>query len=335
MHATEFARKTDAPKPTGIVILHGGELHLRNSMVNTLCQRLFGSAASESIGLTKFPGKSTDFKTVRDELLMVSMFSSEKIVVVEQADDFVTQFRPQLENYAESPSKRSLLVLDLKTWRKNTKLAKRLDSSGLVIECSELTGAALIKWLVDEGKAVHGKTLARDAAQLMAELVGNSMGHLTQELDKLAAYVGDRERISQEDVRTLVGGWKTETTWTMINAVRDGQPGLAINCLNKLLYAGEAPQKILGGMNFVFRKIAMAVETSRQGRQLKDALKEAGVFYKEIPMVEQYLRRIGRPRAERILEFLAETDYGLKGGSRLPENLQMEQLILRLSGAVR
>lgn len=333
MHATEYVRKPGKTKPSGIVVLHGGDHHLRSLVVNTLCGQLFGTTSGEAIGLTRYVGKDADFKTVRDDLQMVSMFSADKLVVVEDAEDFVTQYRPQLEAYADKPSRRSLLVLDVKTWRKNTKLAKKLESSGLVIECSELTGPRLTQWLAAEAKENHGKELTRDAAQLMTELAGHSLGQLTQELDKLAAYVGERTRIDVTDVRTLVGGWKAETTWTMINAIRDGHPGLAINCLNKLLYAGDVPPRILGGMNFVFRKIAQAVETSRQGRPLRDALRDAGVFPNEIPMVESYLRRLGRAKAERILEFLADADYGIKGGSRLPDLLVMEQLILRLAGA--
>ena len=120
----------------------------------------------------------------------------------------------------------------------------------------------------------------------------------------------------------------------MVNAIRDGQPDTAISCLGKLLHAGEAPQKILGGVNFVFRKISQAVERSRGGQPLKVALKDSGVFPRDVDAVERYLRRIKRPRAEKIISMLAQTDYGLKGGSRLPEQLQMEHLMLWLTGVV-
>jgi DNA polymerase-3 subunit delta len=118
----------------------------------------------------------------------------------------------------------------------------------------------------------------------------------------------------------------------MIDSIRDGKPGLALACLQKLLQAGEPAPKILGGLNFVFRKFATAIESSRRGGTLAQALKEAGVFPRDIGAVEKYLRRIQRPRAEAILENLARVDYGLKGGSRLPETLQLEQLVLWLAG---
>jgi DNA polymerase-3 subunit delta len=151
-------------------------------------------------------------------------------------------------------------------------------------------------------------------------------------LAKLSAYVGDRPRIEAEDVRSVVGGWKAETTWAMTDAVRDGNLGLAISCLDKLLTAGEAPQRILGGINFVFRKYARATELARQGIGLPAALQQAGVFPRDTSASAAYLRRIGRPRAEQLYGRLLTADQDLKGSSRLPYRLQLEQLLVGLSG---
>lgn len=332
MHATEFPKKAKQAQQVGLVVLHGSERHLKTSSLSILMQQILGKS-DDSLGVIRFPGQEAEFKAVRDELMQVSMFSDRKIVLVEDADDFVSDWRPQLETYAEKPSRRALLVLEVKTWRKNTRLAKKVEADGLEIDCSELDGVRLTNWLVHRLEEVHGKKLARDGAGLMVQLAGTSMGLLEQELDKLAAYVGHREQVTPDDVQKLVGGWKGETTWAMIDAIRDGQPGVALHCLGKLLYAGEPAPKILGGVNFVFRKFATAVEISRKSGTLQPALKEAGVFPRDIPKAEQYLRRLQRPRAESILETLVRVDSNLKGGSRLPEQLQLEQLILWLCGA--
>ena len=56
------------------------------------------------------------------------------------------------------------------------------------------------------------------------------------------------------------------------------------------------------------------------------------VFPGEIDASERYLRRMGRPRAERLLARLRQADGDMKGGSRIGERLQLERLILELSG---
>ncbi len=330
MHAVEFLRKP-ASADAAFIVLHGGESTLKSAAIALISKAVLGEDADET-SLVHLSGADLDWARVRDELATVSMFTARRLVVIDDAEDFVSRFRGQLEAYIDKPAKKSSLVLDVKTWKKNTRLAKRLDTQGLEIDCGELVGPRLTGHLAETAETVYGKQLSREAAALMVELAGTGLGLLEQELGKVAAYVGDRPRITPEDVRQLVGGWKAETTWTMLDAVRDNQPGVALACLEKLLTAGEAGPKLLGGISFVFRKLADATERSREGVPLAAALKDAGVFFRDIDNAERYLRRVKRPRAERILARLLKADSDLKGGSHLSDRLQMELLLLWLAG---
>src|SRR5690606_553141 len=108
---------------------------------------------------------------------------------------------------------------------------------------------------------------------------------------------------SAEIVRTMVGGWRTETTWAMTDAVRDGQLASALKDLHDLLYHGEAPQKLIGGIHFVFRKLAYATDLARR-QPLDGALREAGVFPQAVTPSTTYLKRLTRPKAEKIIHHL-------------------------------
>ncbi len=354
MHATAFL-KAPAKSPLGaIVVLSGSERSLKLDALSALAQLVFGEDAEGSL-ITKYNGKEIDWKSVRDELLTVSMWGDRRVVLVENADEsgrsrkkntgdddstdgddlpknFISANRDSLEKYLVKPSKNALLILDVSSFPKTTKLFKAVDKVGLLIECTELQGAELTRWIQTTVHERFGKQITRDAAMLLPEMAGTHLGLLEQELEKLAAYAGQRAEIEGEDVRKIVGGWKAETTWTMLNALRDGQLGFALTCLDKLLIAGEPVPKLLGGIVFVFRKLAVATELARQGLSLSSALSKAGVFPRDIPPAENYLRRLGRSRAEHILRWLLETDYNLKGGSRISDRLLLEQLFLQLSG---
>ena len=332
MHATEFLKDSAQHETGPVVVTTGDQISLKHSVLASICKNTFGDAEDDDTSVTRYSGNDAELTTVRDELLTLSMWNDQRIVVVDDADDFVKQNRAGLESYVANPSKKSIFVLAVKSFPKNTRLAKMVAKIGLTVECTELTGTALNRYVNDAAVHRHGKELTRNATQLLTELAGNNLGLLDQELAKLAAYVGDRNGIDVEDVRKMVGGWKAETTWAMINAVRDDRIGVALSCLEKLLVAGEAPQKILGGLNFVYRKLALATELARQGGSLNAAMNKAGVFPRDIGPSQQYLRRLGRPRAEKILSWLIQTDNNLKGGSRVPERLQLEELLVRLSG---
>ena len=285
----------------------------------------------------RFPGENLELKSVLDELRTISMWGDSRTVIVEEADDFVSRFRSGLENYVAAPAKKSTLILVIKSWPKTTRLAKAVAKTHLAVDCSPFKPEKLIPWASETAKRDHGKQLSRNTASLLIELVGTGFGTVVQEIVKLATYVGDRDRITEEDIRAVVGGWATQTTFEMLGQVYSGRLGRALELLDKLLSAGEPPQKIMGGISFSIRKLANAVEGSRHGVGLNASLKNAGVFFREIRVAESYLRRISRVRAERILPNLIAVEGNLKGqstGSRGLERLELEQLLVRLSGAL-
>src|SRR5207244_3886999 len=114
--------------------------------------------------LTRLAGADLELKTVVDSLLTVAMWSPRQLVLVEDADDFVSNFREGLEAYLERPAKKSVLILDVKTWPSTTRLAKKVVAIGLPLDCGELKGAPLLAWIARNCQRRHGKKIDRQAA---------------------------------------------------------------------------------------------------------------------------------------------------------------------------
>lgn len=331
-HATAYLRDPDAHDLGPMVVLGGGSRYLMRAVLAVVRRTVLGEDADD-FGETRFAGKEAELAAVLDELAMVSMWGDRRLVVVDDADDFVSRHRGELEKYLELPARRSVLVLACQSWRKNTRLHKALDDRGLVLECDELTGGKLQKWLGELARDRFGKQLARDAGTLLVELAGPDLGLLDQELGKLTAYVGERKRIEADDVRAVVGGWRAETTWVMLDALQGGHVDVALAQLDMLLRSNEAPQRILGGVVFALRRLAKAVRLTARRVPLRDALREAGLYRpSDAELAERYLRRVGRAHAERFSQVLVEADGDMKGGSPLPERAQLERLLVELAG---
>jgi DNA polymerase-3 subunit delta len=262
MHAIDFLADKKPFPDIAILAMYGPERHFRSEIL----QRIPGASGDEAeLSLTRISGEGADFKTVMTDLKTVSMFGDRRVVLIDDADEFVKANRAALEKFAAQPARSALLILDVKSWKKTERLYKLVDQHGLNLECGELTGAALHKWMQKYAKDVWGKVLEKESAALICTLAGEGLTMLQQEIAKLAALVGDAPTITREDINNVVGGWRTETTWAMLDAVRDGHPGPALENLEKLLKAGETPQKVLGGVVYVFRKFAEATERARQG----------------------------------------------------------------------
>ncbi|QDT96212.1 DNA polymerase III subunit delta [Gimesia aquarii] len=334
LHVTEFLLNPTQHEFGPVIILFGDDRYMKQEAIKAIEPIVLGD--EEDTSLTRFEGKRLQNElppsALFDELKTVSMWGDKRLVIIDEAEKYVSAFRSKLEKYLESPSKSSILVLDVKSWSKSTRLAKLVAKIGLDLECKELKGGPLAKWISDTAGKIHQKQISRDAALLLIEMVGTHCGQIHQELEKLATFVGDQPRIGPDDIRAVVGGWKAETTWAMTGALRDGNISDALRYLDHLLIAGEAPQKILGGLTFVWRKYFKAAQLAVQGTPLKQALKEAGVFPRDIDSSDRYLRRLSRQRAEKISQWLLNTDLNLKGNSRLAPRLELEQLLFLLSG---
>jgi DNA polymerase-3 subunit delta len=282
------------------------------------------------MGLSTHEGNEVEFSTVRGELETLPFLSARRLVAVHNADKFVTEHRAALENYVAHPSATGVLVLDVASWPSNTKLAKALDADA-TITCKALPVHRLPEWCVQRADSAYGKELVAAAATLLADLVGAEMGQLDQEMAKLAVYVGDRKHIDADDVDKLVGSSRAEKTWTIFDAIAKGSTGEALTILDRLLDQGEEPIRLLGAFSMQLRRLAQAYRLNQQGAPLFAALEQAGVPPFGIKSAEQQLRHLGRRRAERLYDWLLETDLGLKGSSQLPPRTLLERLVVQLA----
>lgn len=342
LHALDYLADPASTKIPPVCVAFGDESFLKASALAELRRAALGDGDAE-FSTTRFEGRSAEARAVFDELSTVALFGGGgRLVIVDDADEFVSRNRAVLEDYVARPSKAGALVLVVDAWPSNTRLAKAVAAQGLAIECKLPPAARVLKWLESWARSRYKARLERSAAELLREIVGEEMGMLDQELAKLAAAAQDGA-ITAELVQRMVGGWRAKTAWDMLDAAIEGRTRQSLVELDRLLLAGESPIAVLGQISASLRRFSAAaqvVETAESsGRRvnLRQALETAGV--KTAPFImnkaESQLRRLGRQRAIALRGWLLEADLALKGSSSSPPKARivLEQLLVRLSAA--
>src|SRR5205085_9202920 len=120
---------------------------------------------------TVIPGATAEWSAIRGELDTLPFLSPRRVVVIDQADPFVTNNRPTLEKYVAAPAKNGVLILDVKTWPSNTKLAKLVPEAATIV-CKPARTPDLPRWATNRAKSAHGKKLDADAPAWLIELAG-------------------------------------------------------------------------------------------------------------------------------------------------------------------
>jgi DNA polymerase III subunit delta len=328
MDSLTFLEQAARSEMQSVYVVHGDEDFLRRQVLAALRKLVLGPDEEASFGLSSYPGDKAVWATVHDELNTLPFLCPRRLVVLEQADPFVTAHRPQLEKYVQAPSKSGVLVLEVKTWPATTRLYRLLDGPSS-ISCKSLTGAKLTDWCRRWSQTQHGKQLTAPAGQLLVELVGPEMGLLSQEIAKLAVYVGEGARIDAGDVDLLVGQNRAEETFKIFNLIAEGDAAGALTHLDRLLGQGERPIGLLGAFGWWLRRLVQATRLSGRGVPLPAAVSQVGLFKEQL--AQQLLRHLGRRRLDRLYDWLVETDLGLKGETQLPERVQLERLLIRLA----
>ncbi len=348
VHAFDFLVDDQAEIPNYLAVI-GDDRFLKRLVLAKIRRDL----TTEDDPVTPIEGSRAQWRDVIDELSTISLFGDgPRIVLVDEAEEFVGSHRAQLEELVSQPSGTGRLILDLKTLASNTRLYKILADRGLLIECRPpqtkrgrstfLDENRLRTWLRQWATSAHGIRLQRGADEELLQLAGPDLGLLDQELAKLALFCAPDAEVTIELVQQIVGGWRTKTTWELLDAALEGNAAAALIQLERLLQAGEAPQAIAGAVLWSLRRFADAalvvVEAEHDGRKitLPAALEHAG--FKKWPQgamqrAERQLRQIGRERAGRLYQQLLTLDLAMKGSHSTPRRARwaLEQLILSLS----
>lgn len=331
MEALPFlSRKSTSLEP--LYVLAGDETFLKRLVLKRLRDVALGDEPDES-AVTVQSGDKAVFAAVWDELESLPFFSPKRVVVIDNADPFVTKYRTYLEKKIEAKAlpATGLFVLDVKAWPANTRLAKMVDDKS-TITCKAPPAYKMPQWACEWAASQHQKTMSLPAGNLLVDLVGSEMGLLDQEILKLAIYVGDKNQIGPDDVDRLVGNSRSEKAWMIFDLIGQGQTAAALRFLQKQLEQGEDPQAILGMCGKTIRQLGQAARLiTSQKLGMSAALQQAGVAPFGMKNAEAVLRHLTRGRALKLYDWLLELHLDLRGNSTLEKSTLLERFFLRMA----
>jgi DNA polymerase-3 subunit delta len=313
-----------AETPTAIYVLHGKDAFLREDARKRIIKQLLGDADPQTC-LSSFDDEVT-LADVLDELKTLPFLAPHRIVVIRDADAFISAHRQQLEDYFENPSKTGTLILEVSAWPKTTKLAKKLPAVGELVECDSPEGGKLVSWIRQAGKD-RGKDVQAAAAELLAEWIGNDLATLDNEVEKLVCYVGDRKSITPEDVADIVAATAGPEAFAVVNAIIAGDTAGALSAVISAMQTRGAEFAVLGQIAWHVRRSLQAVQAIRAGQDRRQALRAAKVFYNS-GAFEQMLRRRGERKLQQDMRRVLRADLGMKSG--LDAKAAMQDLVVQL-----
>ncbi len=252
MKFTEFINKSQEFSRLPLYIISGSEYFLKR-MVLAEIKKMFFMNGGEEQGLLLFygndPGKrksgdsyeglgldsvngGASFSDIFEEIGTASMFGGYKLVIIENADNFLNTNQQNLLEIVEGSFNSNSLVMNIESLDKRKKIVKALNGNqGIHIECQRLYDSPapwernrpkydseLTKWIVLQAKE-YKKMMSQKSAFSLIEKTGNELAIIDKQLEILSLYVGDREQITEEDIQTVLGVGQREKIYHLLDAV--------------------------------------------------------------------------------------------------------------------
>ena len=208
--------------------------------------------------------------------------------------------------------------------------AQGKEGPGLAKEFSLPKGRELVHWIEEHAQASRGK-ISREAAEMLALLVGADLRLLDQEIDKLLLYANGERPASVDDVRRLVSRARETSVFDLVDCVGRGETDRALQLLHRLLEEGEHPLQILTMLARQIRILIQVRELQGQGLNPQEIAGQLKLHPYVAGKAADQAAKIDMARLEAAHRRLVETDWAIKTG-KLEEVLALDLLVVGLGG---
>ena len=325
--------------PTGVFLIFGDSYLIKQSF-QKLLNFLLGTDKKE-FTLEILEGGSVTMGDIIEAASTFSFLFSKKIVAVKNAPLFQSQHGPaektfsssDLEHFTDFLDKGGLppghsLVLMTGSIDKRRKSYKALEEKGLIIDCSVSDGVRkadqdeqekIFQTVSDQVLSKAGKTMGRQAFQLLMDLTGLDFERFAGNLEKLIVYSGNRSAISSEDVHAVVTRDKKDPMFKLTQAFMEKDIKETLFYLNSMFKDGAHPLQILKVFENQLRKLILVKcgirEIALKNKKLNLKNTNFNVFKQNVlPEILTYDKGI-KAKIEAWKEFLGEKEVKGKTGS--------------------
>lgn len=210
-------KELDQKKYRPLYFLHGEEAYFIDKIVQRLEQEVLDES-EKSFNQSVLYGKDVDVLTVVGEAKRYPMMAPYQVVIVKEAQH-VKDWDPLLA-YAKQPQMTTILVIAYKYKKLDGRkeLAKFLSKEHVLFESKKLYDDKVQPW-IENNVRTKGYKISAKAAALLAEFVGNDLGRLSSELDKLYSIISEGGEISATEIERNIGISKEYNNFELTKAL--------------------------------------------------------------------------------------------------------------------
>ena len=256
-----------------------------------------------------------------------------RLVLVDEVERWKAADGKAVAEYLAAPAPETVLALVGEGLRKDAPLAKALAKKGVVL-VYEVSKRELPRW-VGEQFARHGVKTTAEATRALIELVGDNLQELSTEIEKLSIWAG-HDQIGQDEVELLVTARADVPPFVLTDAWGRRDVGAVLGACESILErstrSGEA-YMLVGRLAAHVRRVQCCQNLDLAGVRPREAAGELKMHPFAAEKAFAQSRNFSVEELREAIVRLADLDLALKGGSRLPSELELQRTLVAITKA--
>jgi DNA polymerase III subunit delta len=255
-----------------------------------------------------------------------------RLVIVDEVERWKAPDVAAVTAYIGAPAPDTVLALTGAV-KADSPLGKAVGKGGQVL-VFDVSKRALPAWVADQFSRVGGHADA-EACRALVELVGDDLDALTTEVEKLATWAAG-ESIGVREVHVLAAGKAETPIFALTDAWgRRDVPAVLAACEALLERSGRSRRdelaRIAGALGSHVTRVRASQALAAEGVRPRDAAASLKVhpFAAEKAFAQAVNFTVDELRTAVVR--LADLDLALKGGSRLPPDLELERALVDIT----
>lgn len=199
-----------------------------------------------------------------DTLNTVSFFGSRRHVVVRNLQKISAKEFKKFQSYIANPSPNSVFLM---SYTGTLKKEMKESTKGLKTICLDMRENDLPVWIKEKIRQ-KGITIKDDAVEYLIGVVGDDIGLLSSEIEKLASF--GNETITITGIKEIVEGSRDYNVFDLTNALREKNVEKVFRIYRTLSETTE-PYNLLGAINWHYSRMSMQANDTRQRKDFSRA----------------------------------------------------------------
>jgi DNA polymerase-3 subunit delta len=351
--AERFVSDLQSRKLRAAYVFVGDEAFFRKRFRDAILEHLV-PADLRDFSLFEFDLGDTDLAEVLDRARTPSLMAPFQVFFVRGVKNLFGRGSNEeklaaIEDYCKNPNPDALIVfvadhisipadvrkIEMQDRERYQRIRDTMGQYCGIVELARVEEGEAVRWISDYC-ASQAVQIEADGARELVDALGGDMMMISNELEKLILYVGEKKRITLGDVETMVLAAKQRSLYELTDAISSKDRVRALEVLDAILSSGDGEEASIGHVYMLaksFRQMLIILERNvRDQRMLWAALWQGFRVppFAADDIIRQARRYKSRRELTRAIRLVAKADLALRSNP-VSKRIVLERLIMDLT----